>query len=170
MKRVTKNICRTLVVGLPLFLTACGFQPLYGDLDGTSPVVHKLASVEVVEQKSRVGQLIRNEIISGITPAGAAAGQSYRLEIAPKSSESSVIDGVNTESLRQQYRLNVDFTLYEGVSGRPIFNGKTFSQVSYDRVVSPVANLQARTNATERAAKEVGLDIRTRLAAYFSTN
>jgi hypothetical protein len=47
--------------------------------------------------------------------------------------------------------------------------GKTFSQVSYDRTTSDFSNVQAETNAMERAAKEIGNDIRTRLAAYFSS-
>ena len=54
-------------------------------------------------------------------------------------------------------------------TGKPVYSGKTFSQVSYDRIDAPVANLQAQVNAQERAAKETGQDIRTRLAAYLST-
>jgi hypothetical protein len=41
--------------------------------------------------------------------------------------------------------------------------------VSYDRTTADFSNVQAETNAMERAAKEIGNDIRTRLAAYFSS-
>ncbi len=46
---------------------------------------------------------------------------------------------------------------------------KTFSQVSFDRTTADFSNLQAETDAMERAAREIGNDIRTRLAAYFAT-
>jgi hypothetical protein len=48
-------------------------------------------------------------------------------------------------------------------------SGKTFSAVSYDIIREPVADLQAESNATSRAAKEVASDIHTRLAAYMAS-
>ena len=50
-----------------------------------------------------------------------------------------------------------------------IYRGKTFSNVSYDDVGQSFADLQAKTNAVERGAHEIALDIRTRLAAHFAS-
>ena len=54
--------------------------------------------------------------------------------------------------------------------GKPVFQGKTFSVVAYDRTGQSFADLQAFNDAIERAAKVVSDDIRTRVAAYFATN
>ncbi len=64
--------------------------------------------------------------------------------------------------------MNVAFALHEQGTGRIVYEGKTFSQASYDQVGQSFADLQAETDAVERAAHEVSLDIRTRLAAHFA--
>lgn len=152
-----------------LMLAGCGFQPLYGTFDDGSSVAVQLASVSIPEQKTRVGQLIRNELLASIAPAGSESGNAYTLELQPEASEETAIEAFTTEVLRRAYRVNVDFRLHESASGKLLYAGKSFSQVSYDRTGTPFANLQARINAEERAAKEVGTDIRTRIAAFFAT-
>ncbi len=161
---------RIAVLLCTLAVSGCGFTPLYGTPESGSPVALKLASITVDDPTTRLGQLVRNEIVSGITPVGSAGGSAYRLELVTEDSEVVAIDGFNTESLRQHYKANVRFVLYDNDTGKPVYSGKTFSQVPYDRVDAPVANLQAQVNAQERAAIETGQDIRTRLAAYFSAN
>ncbi len=60
--------------------------------------------------------------------------------------------------------------MIETGSGAEVNSGKTFSAVSYDIIREPVADLQAESNATSRAAKEVASDIHTRLAAYMASH
>jgi len=164
-----RTFSRIVLVASALGLAGCGFTPLYGTTDAGSPVALKLASISVTEQDTRLGQLVRNEIVSGISPAGSAGGLAYRLELEARGSEELAISAIDTDTLRKHYRVNVSFVLYDASSGKPVYSGKTFSQVSYDRIDAPVANLQAQVNAQERAAAETGRDIRTRLAAFLST-
>ena len=164
-----KIFSRIVIVAAALALSGCGFSPLYGTTEAGSPVALKLASIAVTEQDTRLGQLVRNEIVSGITPAGSAGGNAYRLELDAKGSEELAISAIDTDSLRKHYRVNVSFVLYDTDTSKPVYSGKTFSQVPYDRIDAPVANLQAQVNAQERAARESGRDIRTRLAAFMST-
>ena len=49
------------------------------------------------------------------------------------------------------------------------FSGRAFSRVPYDRVDATFSNVQARVNAEELAAKQVGQEVRTRLAAFLAT-
>lgn len=164
-----KMFSRIVLVAAALSLAGCGFSPLYGTTGAGSPVALKLATVSVTEQDTRLGQLVRNEVVSGISPAGSAGGIAYRLELTANGSEELAIRAIDTESLRKHYRVNVSFVLYDSNTDKPVYSGKTFSQVSYDRIDAPVANLQAQVDAQERAAAETGRDIRTRLAAYLST-
>jgi hypothetical protein len=65
--------------------------------------------------------------------------------------------------------VNVSYRLVDKASGRPVDQGKTFSQVSYDETGQSFADLRARDNAYERAAHEISQDIRSRLAAHFAS-
>ena len=160
------------LVVLPLLalLGACGFKPLYGT-DSTSPgVANDLASVNIAEPKNRLDQLIRNDLISTMRPAGTAEPDRYRLDIVAGSTEDkSIEDSSNSRSARRAtVRVMASFELKEMAGGKTVYKGRTFSNVSYDDVGQSFADLQAQTNAVERGAHEIALDIRTRLAAHFA--
>jgi LPS-assembly lipoprotein len=163
------SLGRILLLTSALVLSGCGFSPLYGTGPDGSSVSSQLAGISVDEQNTRLGQLVRNEIVSSVTPAGDTGGRTHRLFLEAIGSEAEAIEAINTESLRQHYTANVSFVLYDNSTGKAVYSGKTFSQVAYDRVDVPAANLQAQVNAQERAAREVGQDIRTRIAAYLAT-
>jgi LPS-assembly lipoprotein len=149
-------------------VSGCGYRPLFGTAADGLSVSAELQSISIPEPSSRVEQLIRNEILSTIAPVGTHTSSDYVLEMLPQVFEEAAVVAFNTDEIRRTIRVRVSFTLKDARSGKPVYGGKTFSQVSYDRTGTPFANVQARTNAEERAAREVGSDIRTRLAAYFA--
>jgi LPS-assembly lipoprotein len=156
------------LLALIFVLSACGFEPLYGTSPGGSNVAAQLSAIEIDEQDNRLGQLIRNDLLSSF--AGVPSHPSrYRLQFVAIAGSQTLIEHSNEDTRRFSYRVNVDYRLIEERTGKELKAGKTFSQVSYDRTTSDFANVQAETNAMERAAKEIGNDIRTRLAAYFSS-
>ena len=160
---------RSAVLAACLLLGACGFHPMYGARNDGSSADADLASVAVAEQKTRLGQLIRNEILSEIAPVGLESVGRYALEILPRPQDEVVIQEFDTDVLRRSIRVEAAFRLTEIGSGAELYSGRTFSLASYDRTGTPFSNLQARTSAEERAAKEVGADIATRLAAFFAS-
>jgi len=166
---ILKASSRRLALAASLLLAACGFQPMYGARDGGSPVSQDLASVAVTEQNTRLGQLIRNEILSVIAPVGQQASGLYVLELLPRAEDDVVIQEFDTDVLRRSFRVEVAFRLTELASGAELYSGRTFAQASFDRTGTPFSNLQARISAEERAAKEAGADIATRLAAFFAS-
>jgi LPS-assembly lipoprotein len=168
---ISRAFAHAAVVLAALAMASCGFKPLYG----TSPVgdgvaVH-LASIDIVEQKTRLGQLIRNDLLTSMSEPGASGGR-YRLAFESTFRTISTIEvkDETDETRRFSFRVNTAFRLLDARSGAELHKGKTFSQVSFDRTTSDFSNLQAENDAMERAAHEVGNDIRTRLAAYFTTH
>jgi LPS-assembly lipoprotein len=158
-----------MVLAIGLSVSACGFQPLYGTSQTGSNVATELSAVAIDEQDTRLGQLIRNDLLS--TMSGTAAGATrYRLQLMALDGTKTMIENDNEDTRRFNYRVNVAYRLIDRHTGQELSSGKTFSQVSYDRTTSDFSNVQAETNAMERAAKEVGNDIRTRLAAYFAAS
>lgn len=150
-----------------LVLAGCGYRPLYGSSAETAGVAATLSSVSIPEAEDRVGQMIRNDLISSMQ-AGKGEDK-YSLLLKPVVKKSGVIDRPQPSTTRESITLAVSYELVERSSGTVVNQGKTFSQASFDVIRQPFADLQAETNATERAVHEVSADIRTRLAAYFES-
>jgi LPS-assembly lipoprotein len=157
-----------LAVSAALLVAGCGYRPLYGD-GGSNSVMTELRGIAIPEPETRVGQLIRNELLSTIRPAGTATEDRYRLVLRPEVRKESIIARTDPGTTRSAIRLTVAYDLVDLASAERAHSGKVFSQVSYDVVREPVADLQAEANATERAAREAGMDIRSRLAAFFAS-
>lgn len=160
---------RYLVLILLPLLSACGYQPLYGTGQDGARVSNKLAGISIEQQTERTGQLVRNEIISSIgsTPTRTPA---YHLSFTTKTNDNDSLTTFGSDVTRKSYQLSVKYKLVETKSGKILQKGSTFSHVSYDKTAAPFSDYQAKISAQERAAKEVGSDIKTRLAAFFSAH
>jgi LPS-assembly lipoprotein len=156
-----------LLVSAALLLAGCGYRPLYGSSSESAGVAATLSSISIPEAEDRVGQLIRNDLLSSMR-AGKGEDR-YTLLLKPVVKRSGVIDKPQPNVTRDAITLAVTYELVERSSGSIVHSGRTFSQASFDVIRQPFADLQAETNATERAVHEVSADIRTRLAAYFAT-
>ena len=163
-----KFLVPAAVLSAAVLLQGCGYQPLYATrADGTS-VSQQLAAVAIEQQSTPVGQLVRNEIIKSTRPAGTQAPDRYFLKFVTASNAQTLVDTSDTVHRRLAYNLSVKFQLIESSTSKPVFSGSSFSRVPYDRLNASFANVQARTNAEEQAARQVGEEIKTRLAAYLS--
>jgi hypothetical protein len=131
--------------------------------------VDSLSSIAIQEPDSRAGQLVRNSLLSSMRPAGTAQQNLFKLVLNPKLTQSTLVEQTLPGIKRMRLRLTVSYQLIEAGSGSEVNSGKTFSAVSYDVIHQPVADLQAESNATSRAAQEVAADIHTRLAAYMAS-
>jgi len=162
-----KNAIYCLVVLLSL--AGCGYKPLYSSGSDGRGVVASLSSISIQETESRAGQLVRNSLLSSIRPAGTSQENLYKLVLNPELTQSTLVEQTLPGIKRVRLRLTVSYQLIETGSGSEVNSGKTFSAVSYDIIREPVADLQAESNATSRAAREVATDIHTRLAAYMAS-
>ncbi len=158
---------KLVLIGLAVSLGACGYQPLYGTSTAGSRASTQLSSITVEPQNTRTGQLIRNEILASIGNDGKFS--KYRLAFTPTANDESTVRTFGSDVLRNSYQLSVKYTLADAASGKVVHKGNTFARVSYDKTAAPFSDYQAQINAQERAAKVVGNDIRTRLAAFFAT-
>ena len=156
----------TLALLLCLTLTACGtYRPLYGKgPDGTS-VAGSLSSMSVQEQHTRSGQLLRNELLDG-TQSGAGQRFNLKLDVTERV---IYVASLSSSAARKRFNLTAHFELFDAKSDKPATAGDSFSNVEFDTVNVPVSDLQAEDAARSRAAKELGQDIRLRLATFLAT-
>lgn len=163
------------LLGMLMMLAACGYRPLYATDESGTSVATDLSSISIQETGTRIGQQLRNRLISTMRPSGQEGDDLYRLVLNPALSDANLADQGLVDSAgrrgikRQRLTLNVGYELYDQKTGKVVNSGKSFSHVGYDYLYEPIADRQARANATDRAVLEVSNDIRTRLAAYMAS-
>lgn len=153
-------------------MSACGdagFRPLYGSTQfGGTNVSEKMKQVEMAPIPGRVGQRIRNELIFQTTGGGNPAPPAYRLEIAIRESLTSTLIRRDGDAQSQIFQIDATFQLVRISDKSVVLQGKSFGQAGYERFTSIFANVRARREAEDRAAKSVGEEMKSRLAAYLS--
>jgi LPS-assembly lipoprotein len=153
-----------------VLLAGCGFQPLYGPTASGEDLGHVMKTVDITTVPGRVGQRIRNELIFRTTGGGYAEQPKYRLDIAIK--ESLMYTLVNREGDPEGaiYQLYSEYKLIRLADNKVVLNGHTNGRAAYDKVESVFNDIRAKRDAEDRAARTVSEAIRTRIAAYLSTN
>ncbi len=74
----------------------------------------------------------------------------------------------NEPVTRRRLILVAKYKLVDVATGKVAAEGSSQSAVGYDTVREPVADLQAKNAAMQRAALDVAQDVRLRLSAYFA--
>lgn len=162
-----KRLSAILLTVAALALAGCGYRPMYASSASNPGVAGSLAAISIPEATDRPGQLIRNELISSMQ-TGKGEEERYLLNLTTVVQDNGVIQKKQPAVTRQAILITTSFELVDRSTGKVVTKGRTFARVPYDVVRQPFADLQAQKDATERAAREVGADIRTRLAAFFA--
>jgi LPS-assembly lipoprotein len=159
-----------LLAGLAaLALAGCGFQPLYGGTTaGGQRLSEVMAGVEITPIPGRVGQKLRNELIFTNTGGGVGAPSRYRLEIAIKESVVDQLVQITGDATGQVYQLDATFQLIDPNNGKVLLQGKAISRAPYNRFQEIFANVRARYDAENRAARTVSESIKTQVAAFLT--
>jgi LPS-assembly lipoprotein len=151
-------------------LGGCGFQPLYGGTTaGGARLTEVMAGIDVNPIPGRVGQRVRNELIFENTGGGAPGPQRYRLDIAIKESVTDQLVQITGDATGQVYQLNATYKLIDP-SGKVVLTGTAISRAPYNRFQEIFANVRARYDAENRAARTVAESIKTRIASYIATS
>lgn len=152
-------------------LSGCdgGFRPLYGSNGlGGAAVSEKMAQVETAPIPGRVGQRIRNELIFQATGGGNAPPPAYRLEVAIRESTTSTLIRSDGDAQSRIYQVDASFQLVRLADRAVVLKGSSYGQAAYERFTSIYSNVRAQKDAEDRAAKTVGDELKSRLAAYLS--
>ncbi|HEX9751939.1 MAG TPA: hypothetical protein VGA46_00645 [Methyloceanibacter sp.] len=152
-----------------LALAGCGFQPLYGGTTaGGAKLAEVMAAVEIAPIPGRVGQKLRNELIFTNTGGGYAAPTRYKLDIAIKESVTDELVQITGDATGQVYQIEATFKLINPSNGQVLFVGKALSRAAYNRFQEIFANVRARYDAEDRAARTVSESIKTQVAAFLA--
>ncbi len=154
------------IVGL--LASGCGFQPLYGTTSTGVQLSDVMRRVTVVPIPGRVGQRIRNELIFSTTGGGDTSYADYRLEIAIRESVKDVFVTQKGQSEGRAYEIVAAFKLIRVSDETVLMEGNSLGRAAFDNLESIYADIRARRDAENRAARSVANDIQTRIAAALS--
>lgn len=147
-----------------------GFRPMYAPNASGVGVQERLKTVDVAPIPSRVGQRIRNELIFQNTGGGLPDKPEFRLDITIRESIGSTLVKNSGEALSQIYTLDATFKLIRLSDKKIVLEGASHGRADFERFQQIYANVRAREDAENRAARTISDDIKTRLAAVLSSN
>jgi LPS-assembly lipoprotein len=161
-------------------LAACGeggFRPLYGVSPSGARVQERMAEVEVAAIPGRVGQRIRNEVIFQNTGGGEPLPPTHRLEVAIKENVISTLVKPDGTSAGEVYTIEASFRIIKISNKKVVLQGTSHARAAYERFTNATvpfgstfnyANVRAREDAENRAARIIADDLKTRVATYLS--
>ncbi len=160
-------LAASLVVGCA---DGSGFKPLYGSSGIGAGVDAKLSHVQVAPMPGRLGQRIRNDLIFETTGGGEVTKDPvYRLEIAVTEGLISTLVDATGNPNSQLYTAEAKFNLIRIKDKTVVLKGSSFGRAAFERNPSVFANVRAQDDAQDRAARTIGTELKTRLAAYLAT-
>lgn len=124
--------------------------------------------VDIAPIPGRVGQRVRNELIFQSTGGGTPLPPEYRLDIAIRESISATLVRQDGNAAGQVYNLDASYRLIRVSDKKVVAEGKSYSRAAFERISSIFANVRAREEAENRAAKTVGEELRTRLLGHLA--
>lgn len=161
-----------------LFLSACGFEPLYvqktgdnsrwyfdGDFDNY--VSDQMAQIKIVVKGERLGQQIKTELMDLLTPRGVPSDPKYYLYVTP-TSENEYDQALRRDITASRKRIDYKVDYYMVENAEEIMKGDTVAYVSYDVLDNPYSTVMARKKVQADAAKMMANDIALRLGSFFN--
>ena len=167
-----------LIALLLLFVSACGFEPLYvqktdskgkwyfdGDFDNY--VSDQMAQIKIIAEGERLGQQMKTELMDLLTPKGVPAKPKYYLYINP-TSENEYDQALRRDITASRKRIDYKVDYYMTEDSEKIMSGNTVAYVSYDILDNPYSTVISRKKVQKDAAKMMANDIALRLGAFFN--
>lgn len=159
-----------IALATSLALGGCQVRPLYGTTVGNQAAHEALAAIDIDPAKTRIEQVMRNELIFLFQRGGEAAPTRYRLRTILNQSKSAVaVEELADVPAAYLVSMTASFLLIDAETEKTLLTGTSFANASYDFSNQRFANLRAARDAEDRAAKVIADDIRTRVASYFAT-
>ena len=158
-------ILRWLAIALLLALDACGWTPLYADIE-TGPADEELRAVRVSPITERIGQRLELELRNSLNPEGIPTPQKYTLATTLQTVRSDL--GVQSTGIgtRGKLDLNASYALIDTKSGARLFQNSAHVAESFDIVANEYASIVAEEDARNRAVEQLRRDMLTRLTLF----
>ena len=132
-------------------------------------LTNELASVSITTIPGRVGQRIRNELKFQTTRGGDQQAPKYTLDVALTERVTSTLVSREGDSASQIYSLDAKYSLVDQQTKKVLLQGNSYGRAGFERFGSIFANVRAREDAENRAARTVARDLKSQLESYLAS-
>ncbi len=152
-----------------LFLSACGFHPVYGVNKYTSVGVEdKLASIQIENIPNREGQYLRNALIDRFYRDERPESPVYTLSIDPINEGKRDLDITkNSDATRGQLKLQTAFQLKNIATGQIVLERNIQTIASYNILSSEFTNSVSEQNTRENGLEDLARQIEQQIDLMF---
>lgn len=162
-----KIVLRTaLLLAMTAALSGCGFTPLYGKngVSSAPEVVDAMSTVSIRPLPDRQGQRLRQVLREGLQPAGLTRVV-YDLDVSFGQRIEELGIRPDATSSRANLVMVASFSLFE--KGQRVYGDRVQTIVSYNILDDQYATVASQADAESRGIRQIGEEIKTRLAVYF---
>lgn len=155
-----------------IFVSACGFEPVYGtlafDQAKAQAVEEGLAQVEISNIPDREGQMLRNALVDRFYRPGDTSEKPYLLSVARLDETITQLDITrDSDTTREQLHLKTIVKLVEKNSGKTLIKRYVNAYTGYDVLDSQFSTRVGQNNAREVAINKMADRIETAIGLYF---
>ena len=164
-----------LAAALPVGLSGCGFQPLYGSRNpgggatGKVAIDQQLAGIRIDPIANRLGQQLHNALRDGFNPLGQPAASTHRLKVKLVTRVYGALSQRDLSATRRNVEIIAYYQLSDG-AGNVVLTDQSQTVTGYDEFDDPLNDLSANEHAQERGTLQLAEMIKTRVAAFFAQN
>lgn len=159
---------------LLMFLSACGFEPMYKDEGSVwggnmSGVSSNLNTIDIAVIPNYEGQVVRNHLIDRFYKGGYPVNPLYRLETAPVQ-ESILEIGVDKDdnASRAQLRQSTTFRLVRLSDNEVVLQRTVRATTGYNILEGQFTTYVTESDARKQALRTLADSITTQVELYFS--
>lgn len=159
------SIRNAVLTGFLLFLTACGFTPMYGS-EGQNAAAG-LDKVEIATIPDEEGVFLRNALIDRFYQNGYPASPAYRLEISRIAEQERDLDiTIESEATRKQVYLTTTLNLIDKSAGKSVLTRNLTAITSYNVLGTQFTTRISESDAREAALNDLARQIELQTALY----
>lgn len=157
-----------------VIISGCGFKPMYGQFsDGKGNLRDVMANIRVSDiteqgRPSRIGQVIRNNLLDRLTPFGETKSAEYILKVTFLIEEHGYGIRADESVTLQNLKLVTVYQLEDIETSKVVLDFSSRALVTYDLAQSDYSNMIARNAALKRLSEEVANQMATRIGAFFN--
>ena len=154
------------LISFALFISGCGFQPLYQYDTASHNILRELSLVRIAPIEDRIGQQLRNFLQDDITPRGKPSNPSYELIVKMNKSRRDLVLLQDATSTFAKISLHASYTLTNFDTGGTLASGNVTAKTGFTITKSEYANIRAEAEAASRASRQISYDITRQLALF----
>lgn len=154
-----------------LVVTACGFEPIYGDATrdsyGASTTEDTLSKIAIGNIPDEEGQILRNALMDRFYRHGRPAAPSYQLRVAPLQEQTANLDvTIESETTRRQIRMTTSFALIDTSTQEAVLQRPVHAISSYNVLGSQFTTLVTERDTKEAVLNDIARQIEDQISLY----